>query len=148
LYGSFNWRITPKFNLLLGVRYDFFNRPRSRNNQIFFNFFPGPGVNSPTQIANGVLAAPGTFTGVALDGTRIDANRSFFRRDTNNVAPRIGFAWDFTGGGAGCCAGPRRSTTLRASFGFTFERLFYAVSPFFQDSFNFAVPTLVAGTTL
>jgi hypothetical protein len=148
LYGSFNWRITPNFNLLLGLRYDFFNRPRARNNVIFSNFFPGVGATVPAQVASGVLAAPGTFTGAALGSTTVSTNDTFFRRDTDAVAPRVGFAWDFTGGGAGCCTGPRRSTTLRGSVGLTYERLFYAVSQFFQFSPNFGVPTLVAGTPL
>lgn len=148
LYGSFNWRVRPNFNLLLGLRYDFFNRPRSRNDEIFFNFFPGTATTIPGQVTNGVLAAPGTFTGSALGSTSTSNNNSFFRRDTDNVAPRVGFAWDFTGGGAGCCTGLRRSTTLRASFGLTYERLFYAVSPFFQESATFAIPTLVTGTPL
>src|SRR6266545_2404297 len=149
LYGSFNWRVRPNFNLLLGARYDFFGRPRSRrNDQIFFNFFPGAATTVPGQVASGALAAPGTFTGAALASTGVDTNRSFFHRDTDNIAPRVGFAWDFTGGGAGCCTGLRRSTTLRGSFGMTFERLFYAVSPFFQESANFAIPTQVAGTPL
>jgi hypothetical protein len=148
LYGSFNWRVTPNFNLLLGLRYDFFNRPRARNNEIFFNFFPGAGATVPAQVASGALAAPGTFTGATLGSASVDNNNSFFRRDTNNVAPRVGFAWDFTGGGAGCCSGPRRSTTLRASFGLTFERLFYATSQFFQQSANFGIPTLVNTTFL
>ena len=141
LYGSFNWRITPNFNLLLGLRYDFFDRPRSRNDQIFFNFFPGTGTTPAAQVASGVLAAPGT---VASAGTLDDTS---FHRDTNNLAPRIGFAWDITGGGASCCSGPRRSTTLRGSFGLTYERLFYAVSPFFQTRSDFAIPALVATTT-
>src|SRR5262245_2610645 len=146
LYGSFNWRVTPNFNLLLGLRYDFFGRPRSRNNEVFFNFFPGAGTTVPAQVASGLLAAPGTFTGATLGSTGVDTNRTFFHRDSDNIAPRVGFAWDFTGGGAGCCTGLRRSTTLRASFGMTFERLFYAVSPFFQESANFAIPTQVATT--
>src|SRR5262245_13460908 len=148
LYGSFNWRVTPNFNLLLGLRYDFFGRPRSRNDQIFFNFFPGAATTVPGQVASGALAAPGTFTGATLASTGVDTNRTFFHRDSDNIAPRIGFAWDFTGGGAGCCTGLRRSTTLRASFGMTYERLFYAVAPFFQESANFAIPTQVATTPL
>jgi len=146
-YGSFNWRIKPNFNLLLGLRYDNFGRPRSRNDQIFFNFFPGPGTTIPAQITSGLLAAPGVFTGVDLDGDGdIDNANSFFHRDNNNFAPRVGFAWDLSGGGASCCGGFRRSTTLRASFGLTYERLFYAVSPFFQTRADFGIPTLVAGT--
>jgi hypothetical protein len=149
LYGSFNWRVTPNFNLLLGLRYDLFNRPRSRrSDQTFFNFFPGAGTTIPAQVASGVFAAPGTFTGATLGSTSVDNNSTFFHRDSDNIAPRIGFAWDFTGGGAGCCTGLRKSTTLRASFGLTYERLFYAVSPFAQFGPNFAVPTLVAGTPL
>ena len=92
------------FNLLLGLRYDFFGNPRSRNDQIFFNFFPGPGTTIPAQIRSGVLGPPGVFTGVDLDGDGDidddnDTNR-FINRDANNFAPRIGFAWDITGGGA------------------------------------------------
>jgi hypothetical protein len=143
LYGSFNWRITPNFNLLLGLRYDFFNRPRFRNDEIFNNFFLGPGATVPIQVANGQLLPPNSgFVGA----TGSTFNQSFFRRDTNNLGPRIGFAWDFTGHGGSCCGGIRRSTTLRGSYGITFERLFYAVAPFFQTSANFAIPTLVAGT--
>ncbi len=142
LYGSFNWRITPNVNLLLGARYDFFDRPRSRNDQVFFNFFPALGPDIVTNVANGLLLPPNSR--VVANGFTFD--RSFFSRDTNNIAPRIGFAWDITGGaGGGCCPGLRRSTTLRASFGLLYERLFYAVSPFFQTRFDFAIPTVTAG---
>jgi hypothetical protein len=148
LYGSINWRITPNINLLLGARYDFFGRPRSRFDQSFFNFFPGSGAGFtgttfgfPQQVVAGTFG-PGFFN---FDG---DFDGRLFRRDTNNIAPRVGFAWDITGGGRGCCSGGgfRRSTTLRASYGITYERLFYAVSPFLQNRFNFAIPTLVTGT--
>jgi hypothetical protein len=146
LYGSFNWRITPNINLLLGARYDFFDRPRSRNDQTFFNFFTGSGTDAGARLANGQLLPPNSgFTGV--DGFLF--NQSFFSRDTNNIAPRIGFAWDITGGaGGGCCPDVNRSTTLRASFGITYERLFYATAPFFQTRFNFGIPTLTTGTDL
>ncbi|HZF39778.1 MAG TPA: TonB-dependent receptor, partial [Blastocatellia bacterium] len=145
LYGSVNWRITPNFNLLLGLRYDFFDRPRSRNDQAFFNFFPNTAVGGgatgftfPSQIATGVLAPGFVNSSGDFDGR-------FFKRDTNNVAPRIGFAWDITGHGASCCGGIHRSTTLRGSYGITYERLFYAVSPFFQNRFDFGIATQTAG---
>jgi carboxypeptidase family protein len=148
LYGTTNWRITPNFNLLLGLRYDFFDRPRSRFDQSFFNFFPGTGAvvpvlgfgGFPSQVATGFFG-PGF---VDFDG---DFDGRFFRRDTNNIGPRIGFAWDITGGGRGCCSGGgfRRSTTLRGSYGITYERLFYAASPFFQSRFDFGIASLVNG---
>jgi hypothetical protein len=148
VYGTTNWRITPNFNLLLGLRYDFFDRPRSRFDQSFFNFFPGAGtfapgvgfVGFPSQVATGFFG-PGF---VGFDG---DFDGKFFRRDTDNVGPRVGFAWDITGGGGGCCSGGgfRRSTTLRGSYGITYERLFYAVSPFFQSRSDFGIASLVSG---
>ncbi|HEY8459302.1 MAG TPA: hypothetical protein VIM99_02925, partial [Blastocatellia bacterium] len=108
--------------------------------QIFFNFFPGIGFGFPNQIQNGVFG-PGFFD---FDG---DFDGRFFKRDTNNIAPRIGFAWDITGGGRDCCSGGgfRRSTTLRGSYGITYERLFYAVAPFFQNRFDFGIASLVSG---
>jgi hypothetical protein len=144
-YGSFNWRITPNVNLLLGLRYDLFDRPSSRNDRAFFNFFPGAGTDAGIRIANGVLAPTGL---VDIDGDA-DIDDTFFHRDTNNFAPRIGFAWDITGGsGGGCCPDINRSTTLRASFGITYERLFYATAPFFQTRSDFGIPSLTTGTTL
>ena len=108
------------------------------------------GNHHPAQISERRVGAAGRLYGVDLDGDGDidddnDTNR-FINRDANNFAPRIGFAWDITGGGASCCGGLRRSTTLRGSFGLTYERLFYAVSPFFQNRFDFGIPSLVAGT--
>src|SRR5262249_29251705 len=111
LYFSDSWRISPRVNLVLGLRYDFFNRPRSRNDEIFFNFFPGPGTDLPTQISTGTLAAPGTV----LPPGSVD-NSVFVRNSTKNFAPRVGVAWDISGNGR---------TSLRAGYGMTYERLFY-----------------------
>src|SRR5262249_58664421 len=72
-YGSFNWRISPSVNLLLGIRYDLFGRPKSRNDQIFFNFFPGPGATPAAQVSTGLLlplgttVPPGTLTTTNTD---------------------------------------------------------------------------------
>ena len=142
-YVSYNWRIASRVNLLLGLRYDLFGRPRSRNDQIFFNFFPGAGGTPAAQVQNGVLLAPGT---TVATGTLLRDNDHFFRRDANNFAPRIGVAWDITGGAGTCCSGPYRRTTLRAGFGITYERLFYATSPFFQTRNDFAIASVTAGT--
>ncbi|MGH9939708.1 MAG: TonB-dependent receptor domain-containing protein, partial [Blastocatellia bacterium] len=132
LYFNDSWRISPRVNVVLGLRYDFFDTPRSRNDQIFLNYFLGPGSDSFSQVANGQLAAPGA---VLPPGSQT-ANQ-FFKRDWNNFAPRLGIAWDITGNGR---------TSLRAGYGITYERLFYAVSPFFQTTSDFAIVSLTAGT--
>jgi len=132
LYFNDSWRVSPRVNVVLGLRYDYFGVPRSRNDQIFQNFFLGPGADAFTQVANGVLAAPG-----ATLPPGSESNSRFFNRDWNNFAPRIGVAWDITGNGR---------TSLRAGYGMTYERLFYAVSPFFQTTSDFAMVSLTAGT--
>ncbi|MGE0132920.1 MAG: carboxypeptidase regulatory-like domain-containing protein [Blastocatellales bacterium] len=140
LYVSDIWRIRPRLSLTLGLRYDYFGVPRGRTGQVFQNFFPGPGSSIFDQIATGTLAAPNDLlpSGSVL-------NDRFFQRDWNNFGPRIGIAWDVSGGGYGCCKGTSRRTTLRAGYGITYDRLFYGVSPFFQSTANFAIPYVTAG---
>ncbi|MGH9768303.1 MAG: TonB-dependent receptor domain-containing protein, partial [Blastocatellia bacterium] len=143
LYFSDIWRVSPSISVLLGLRYDYFGVPRSRNDQIFLNFFPGVGSDIFTNVANGMLAAPGT---TLIDGTVTDDR--FFDRDGNNFAPRLGFAWDIGGGRGGCCGGGMGRTTLRAGYGISYERLFYGVSPFFQNRTDFAIQSMTAGVPL
>jgi hypothetical protein len=141
LYFNDSWRITPRVNLVLGLRYDFFGAPKARNGAVFQNFFLGPGSTLPTQVSTGILATPNT---VLPNGTIV--NDRLVDRDTHNVAPRIGVAWDLSGGSASCCSGVTRRTTLRAGYGMTYERLFYAFSPFFQSTTSFGIPSVTAGT--
>ena len=146
LYASDIWRVGPRLSVLLGLRYDFFGTPRSRNNLVFNNFFLGPGPDFGTQVANGVLAAPNTSVTLA-NGTTFVTNRRFFDRNNTNFGPRIGVAWDLRSGTpGGCCAGSSRRLTLRAGYGISYDRLFYSVAPFFQDNANFAVANLTAST--
>ncbi len=140
LYVNDIWRIRPRLSLNLGLRYDFFGVPRARTGQVFQNFFLGPGADIFTQVANGVLAAPNTPLPPGSP-----SNDRFFNRDWNNFGPRIGIAWDVSGGGYGCCKGASRRTTLRAGYGITYDRIFYGVSPFFQSTSTFAIPFLTAG---
>jgi hypothetical protein len=143
-YISDIWRVSPRVSVLLGLRWDYFAVPRSRNDQIFLNYYLGPGSDDFTQVANGVFVAPDTP--LAPGSPAFDDNKRFFNRDWANFGPRLGVAWDITGRGAQCCQGPTRATTLRAGYGISYERLFYATSPFFQFTSNFAIPSLTAGT--
>ncbi|MDX1978950.1 MAG: TonB-dependent receptor [Bryobacteraceae bacterium] len=82
-FGGFlqdDWKVTPRFTLNLGVRYDVEPSPFSPDNS--FNAFDGNAVH-PTARVPGVV----TFAGVGGTPT------SLFDTDYNNLAPRFGFAW-------------------------------------------------------
>lgn len=141
-YISDIWRVSPRVSVLLGLRWDYFGVPRSRNDQIFSNYFLGPGADVFTQVANGVFVPPGA---PLPPGSPAFDDERFFERDFNNFAPRLGVAWDIMGRTGNCCQGRVRTLTLRAGYGMTYERLFYATSPFFQFTPGFAIPSLTAG---
>ena len=70
-----DWRITPRFTLNLGLRYEYVTPIREENNQLA-NFDPAVGM--------------------------VQAGKQFstpYQPDRNNFGPRLGFAWDVTGGG-------------------------------------------------
>ena len=74
-FGQDTWRLTPKFTLDLGLRYEYFG-PMYDNAKDMAVFIPGQGFK--------------------IQGAGIG---SLFPADHNNFAPRIGFAWQPTGSG-------------------------------------------------
>jgi hypothetical protein len=98
LYFNDSWRISPRLNLNLGVRYDFFSVPNSLDMRIQSNFFFGKGVNFFEHIANGTVDNPAG---------------KFYEQEWDNVGPRFGFAWDIFGSGR---------TSLRGGYGLTYQR--------------------------
>ena len=76
-----NWKITPKLTLNLGVRYE----------------YQSPYVEQNDRVANFVVdpADSGFGTVIFPRGDSVE-QRSFRRRDLNNFAPRVGFAYQIT----------------------------------------------------
>jgi hypothetical protein len=127
LYFNDNWRFHPRVNVNLGLRYDVFGVPRPRGGGDVFNFYLGDGADVYTAVQNGVYASARSFR----DGNRL------FRRDWDNLAPRVGVAIDLTGDGR---------TALRMGYGVSYER--FIGSPIlnaFQNTANFAVINQTAG---
>jgi len=83
-----NWKITPKLTLNLGLRYDL-NTPRTER----FNrgSYWDPDATSP--LAGQVPGFPNLKGAAAFIDSK---DRHYFSYDTNNFAPRFGFAYQLT----------------------------------------------------
>jgi hypothetical protein len=91
-----DWRALPRFTLNLGLRWEPWIPPVDRvAAQVGFE----AGVQS--------VVAPNAPTGLVFSGDP-GLPRAIFRNDWNNLAPRVGFAWDADGKGR---------TVVRAAYG-------------------------------
>jgi hypothetical protein len=123
------WRVRRNVTLNLGVRYEFFSVPHNRNKNLDSNFYFGQGANLFEQIRNGKVQL-----------TSGSASKGFYKADTNNYAPRVGFAWDIFGDG---------KTSLRGGYGVAFERAFdNTIASIIQNPPNYAEVALIAGTNI
>lgn len=104
-YAQDDWRITPTFTLNYGVRYERLSAISDRTRGRLAVFDPRNGVVVPSdQVENQGLVNP----------------------DNNNIAPRIGFAWN-----------PWDKTVIRGGFG-----IYYDVKPI--NEYNFSLGTELA----
>jgi outer membrane receptor protein involved in Fe transport len=99
-YGFFvqdDWRLTPRFTLNVGLRYDFSGVPYETDG------FAG----TLDQIAN-------VSSSSQIDNFTLKKGGQWYKNDWNNFAPRIGFAWDPTGSG---------KTAIRGNYGIYYDRI-------------------------
>lgn len=129
LYAQDSWRLTPRFTLNLGVRYEFFGVQRNNRPEQESNFFDAQLGSIFQNIRNGnVATTPNSPVG------------GLWANDWNNFAPRFGFAWDPAGNGR---------MSVRGGYGVAYERNFGNVTfNVIQNPPNYAVVALVAGADI
>jgi hypothetical protein len=103
LYGQDSWKVTPKFTLNFGLRWEYYGVQHNHNPNLESNFFPGSG-NEFEAIRTGVVeTTPNSPVG------------GLIAQQKKNFGPRIGFAWDPFGNG---------KWAIRGGYGIAYERNF------------------------
>ncbi len=143
-----DWKVTPRLTLNMGLRYEFWRPPLTREPRSAVDFETGNIVINQEQLPSGLerFQEQGitfvTFKEVGWPRTLVDS-------DKNNFGPRFGFAYDLTG---------RGRTVLRGGFGWFFATRTLAGThaqtqaniPFYGTSaaVNLGVGGLVGATAL
>ena len=121
-YIQDDWRISRTLTLNLGVRWELFLPPSEQNG-----------------IQGGIVNAGQISPSFTSTGITIQPSTNWYKTDWNNLAPRIGFAWDMFGDG---------KTALRGNYGMFYDRVIGATvsladgnTPGFQASNTVFVQT-------
>ena len=96
-----DWHVNRKLTLNVGLRYEFFLRPRETNG--FQGYFD---------------QAASINAGIPVTNATVVKGENWFGNDMNNFAPRFGFAYDVRGNG---------KTAIRGNFGIFYDRNMGAV---------------------
>ncbi len=163
LYGQDDWRVNSRLTVNLGLRWDYFGPPHNFQPNIDSNFYFGNPI-TPVSTCKVPNSSPSSFTFpcqqlnpffpggdpfYANEATAVPQvkNSDIWHKDTNNFAPRVGFAWDTLG---------NQKWVVRGGFGIFYDRLYNNVfenirfnPPFYADeNFGNFQNGLAGGPTL
>jgi hypothetical protein len=98
-YVADSWTARPGLTVDLGLRYSYFPNPEEAEKE-YGNFNPDrwtqANAGSP---CNGLMIPQGVTMCDAFPGETFGPNDSLVENDKNNIAPRLGVAWDVFGNG-------------------------------------------------
>ena len=128
-----DWKLTSNLTLNVGVRHDFYGFPSEQNG--FLALYDFPAALATGNVQDGFVFAsnfdPTAVPGAAGLNLNISSRKSIVPSDYNNLAPRIGFAWQPSSGG---------DVVVRGGWGLFYERVTGAFAnslrqgpPFFRE---------------
>jgi hypothetical protein len=128
LYAQDSWKVSPRFTLNLGLRWEYFGPQANSNPNLDSNFYFGSGSNIELQTATGQ---------VLLSTSPNNPVGGLWARDWHDFSPRLGAAWDVFGDG---------KTSLRGGYGIGWDPNFGNTTfNVIQNPPNYGVIGLVAG---
>jgi len=122
LYAQDDWRVKPNLTLNVGVRYSMFRQPIDNNNQLttfdpsLYNPAKAPQLTSAGLLAN--IDALSYLNGISINGKTSPYGSKVARENSNNWAPRIGFAWDPFNTG---------KTSIRGGYGISYDATLFGI---------------------
>lgn len=98
VYFQDDWKVSRKLTLNLGLRWEYFGPPHNFRPGIDSNFYFGSAdLPVPNPSANVFFPVNNPVTAQVARGSFQQRDNEIWKKDFNNFAPRVGFAWDVFG---------------------------------------------------
>lgn len=132
-YFQDDWRLSSKLTLNYGLRYEYFGVPHNYQPGIDSNFYFGAPVTPiKTTSTNPWMPVNNPYYAKVATGVFQQRDAEIWNKDTNNFAPRFGFAYDVFGSG---------KFVLRGGAGIMYDRIWNNLfenirfnPPYFSDN--------------